>query len=228
MRYSPNSSFALGLDDRCNEEYASKLIPRAVGYSAGLLNYFFRGSINMKIDPNGVGYVIENKSNETLTGTFSLYYDKLNGERVPIISWPLPSINPNGQGIVSFTAPTDPYRNDPNSYILVFNGQMGYETNAVIGKVVRDLPLPAPIPEPPLNGYIYGPPRDPGLKWSAVSGSGIYEICIDCSGSAGTPIIVDSTTYPDVADLSAGSHTWKVRTLTYSGTPGPCLIQSLS
>ena len=30
------------LDDRCHEEYAQYLVPRAVGYSAGLLDYFFR------------------------------------------------------------------------------------------------------------------------------------------------------------------------------------------
>ncbi len=29
-------------DEKCHEDYAQKLIPRAVGYSAGLLNYFFR------------------------------------------------------------------------------------------------------------------------------------------------------------------------------------------
>ena len=40
-------------DEACHEDYAEKLIPRAVGYSAGLLNYFFRGAINMV--PNASG-----------------------------------------------------------------------------------------------------------------------------------------------------------------------------
>jgi hypothetical protein len=35
------------LDKECWKEYASKLIPRAVGYSAGLLDYFFRGTIEI-------------------------------------------------------------------------------------------------------------------------------------------------------------------------------------
>ena len=35
------------LDEECHEDYAKLLIPRAVGYSAGLLNYFFRGEIDM-------------------------------------------------------------------------------------------------------------------------------------------------------------------------------------
>jgi hypothetical protein len=34
-------------DETCHRDYASKLIPRAVGYSAGLLNYFFRGVLEI-------------------------------------------------------------------------------------------------------------------------------------------------------------------------------------
>ncbi|WP_084813710.1 PD40 domain-containing protein [Desulfogranum japonicum] len=36
------------LDDQCYLEYAKKLIPRAVGYSATLLDYFFRGKIDIQ------------------------------------------------------------------------------------------------------------------------------------------------------------------------------------
>lgn len=42
------------LDNRCHEEYAQKLIPRAVGYSAGLLDYFFRGNIEITLPDSGV------------------------------------------------------------------------------------------------------------------------------------------------------------------------------
>jgi len=33
------------IDDECARQYASKLLPRAVGYSAALLDYFFRGRL---------------------------------------------------------------------------------------------------------------------------------------------------------------------------------------
>jgi hypothetical protein len=36
-------------DNKVNEDYAAKLLPRAVGYSAGLLDYFFRGSIDIQL-----------------------------------------------------------------------------------------------------------------------------------------------------------------------------------
>lgn len=35
------------IDDKCAKNYAELLIPRAVGYSAGLLDYFFRGSLEI-------------------------------------------------------------------------------------------------------------------------------------------------------------------------------------
>ncbi len=36
-------------DEKCHEDYAARLIPRAVGYSAKLLDYFFRGSIEITV-----------------------------------------------------------------------------------------------------------------------------------------------------------------------------------
>jgi len=41
-------------DTNCHEDYAEKLIPRTVGYSAGLLNYFFRGSIEVTLPSSGI------------------------------------------------------------------------------------------------------------------------------------------------------------------------------
>jgi hypothetical protein len=42
-----NGHKVYSLDEECHKEYASFLIPRAVGYSAGLLNYFFRGTLEV-------------------------------------------------------------------------------------------------------------------------------------------------------------------------------------
>jgi hypothetical protein len=61
------------LDNECFKEYATKLIPRAVGYSASLIDYFFRGSMEITppdqfvyavidggiVDPDN-SYVVEN------------------------------------------------------------------------------------------------------------------------------------------------------------------------
>ncbi len=52
-RYFPgnDSYLPVGLDPYCYEEYASHLIPRAVGYSADLLKYFFRGEMGLRVLP---------------------------------------------------------------------------------------------------------------------------------------------------------------------------------
>lgn len=49
------------------------LIPRAIGYSAGLINFFFRGGINLVPDPNTAnpgGYLLKNLGEEEISGTF--------------------------------------------------------------------------------------------------------------------------------------------------------------
>jgi hypothetical protein len=49
-RYANTMQLNFTVDDpEVNKDYAAKLIPRAVGYSAGLLDYFFRGSIDIKL-----------------------------------------------------------------------------------------------------------------------------------------------------------------------------------
>jgi hypothetical protein len=45
------------LDEKCYEQYAKKLIPRAIGYSAALLDYFFRGTIEIT-PPNDFVYSV--------------------------------------------------------------------------------------------------------------------------------------------------------------------------
>ncbi len=42
------------LDELCHKDYASMLVPRAVGYSAALIDYFFRGEIEVTL-PGSIG-----------------------------------------------------------------------------------------------------------------------------------------------------------------------------
>jgi hypothetical protein len=132
------------LDDKVYNDYAALLIPRAVGYSAGLLNYFFRGDIDMiSDDTTGSGYVIVNNSDEDMNGTFELFYDKTTDERIkigiPVLSTSLAigkntSAN-NKSPNITFTAPTD--AKEPGKYVLVFKGKIGNEEGAVVGKIIE-------------------------------------------------------------------------------------------
>ncbi len=131
----------LKLDGKCHQDYAQKLIPRAVGYSAGLLDYFFRGKMDMIKDPNNPNqYIIKNLSNENMFGAFSLYYDDTNNNRYLVASWGNLAINANSQSSsVTFTAPSSPAPKEKGKYILVFQGTFGNEIGAVMGKVVEGL-----------------------------------------------------------------------------------------
>jgi len=42
------------MDDHVYREYADRLLPRAVGYSAALINYFFRGTIAITLPSSGI------------------------------------------------------------------------------------------------------------------------------------------------------------------------------
>jgi len=62
-KYLPSllKSSGLILDQECYKDYAQKLIPRAVGYSAGLLDYFFRGVLEISA-PDQYVYAITDGS----------------------------------------------------------------------------------------------------------------------------------------------------------------------
>jgi len=49
-------------DDECHLDYASMLIPRAVGYSAAFINYLFRGQIEMSLPEEGIYSFVLNDS----------------------------------------------------------------------------------------------------------------------------------------------------------------------
>jgi hypothetical protein len=142
----PNGSKYLGLklDQTVYSDYATLLIPRAVGYSAGLLNYFFRGKLGYT-SQTGNAIKIINESGEGMQGTFSLYYDNKDGFRQQVVYLDKPQWEnlalPAG-GIsepLAFQIPPD--ASNVGEYMLVFQGGLGAEQEAVVGRQVH---LPPP------------------------------------------------------------------------------------
>ncbi len=127
------------VNDFTMESAANILVRHAVGYSAGLLDYFFRGRIDMVKDPNTTGqYLIQNKTAEPMSGTFSLYYDDIGNNRLLVASWSNVTVSPNGQSSsVTFKAPTSPQPKEKGKYILVFQGSMGNEEGTIVGTLVK-------------------------------------------------------------------------------------------
>jgi hypothetical protein len=130
-----------GLDERVHEEYARRLIPRAVGYSAAVLDYFFRGRLELGFDPapgdaGGLTLTLINRSPEALgPGTLGVFYDDATGERRPI-----PGGSIEIQGVIQpdeaiVPALTLGPEATVNPVIAAYRGKLGSEANAVIGKV---------------------------------------------------------------------------------------------
>jgi hypothetical protein len=67
------------LDLECYKEYAQNLIPRAVGYSAGLLNYFFRGTLDVSWPETGVYSIADgSQTSYTANGNHHQQFTKIN------------------------------------------------------------------------------------------------------------------------------------------------------
>jgi hypothetical protein len=121
------------LDDHVYADYAKELFPRAVGYSAGLIDYFFRGKLAIVLAGlNGVK--VRNNSSEPLSdGTLSIWYD--NGAYNRIWLGEITLLNPISPGQMSELIPVSPPSDNtiPGRYWVVFQGTLGSEANAVIG-----------------------------------------------------------------------------------------------
>jgi len=141
----------LRLDEATHKDYASKLIPRAVGYSAGLLNYFFRGkmeALNVRsvndASGNCAGMTLKIKNmmqDETMgPGKFVVSYQYRNYGENSIIygkSNEVESVEDilfGGTGVSDFNFTFDrPIPADASEvkYLLVFRGILGNEEGAV-------------------------------------------------------------------------------------------------
>jgi hypothetical protein len=225
------------LDEQCHEDYTEKLIPRAVGYSTGLIDYFFRGEIEVD-QINAESITITNNSSETMVGIFTLYYDATNGNRKPVENgqpnneWPLSLQAGQTSNELTFTEPTDIA--EGTQYILVFKGSLGSETGAVVGKVVVEkCPLftaslltgPAPLSlrvypnaqdRPELDNFLYDF-NDGSFSYSDTGyylGSSVH---VYVNAGAYTPVVhySDEPIWEELPDVLLNKRTYRRQTPYY-------------
>lgn len=125
------------------DEIIQPLLPRAVGYSAGLLDHFFRGRLAMEAEPALLGdrggartVLIRNLSAEPMRGTITFYYDDdLDGERKPAGGPITVDIPPGGQvgghgdpEYFRFQVPVV----QTGPYLAVFQGDLGEERESAL------------------------------------------------------------------------------------------------
>ncbi len=142
-RQAPPPSGGWTMDDRVHADYAKLLLPRAVGYSASLFDYFFRGKLNVDVstDPNDMSLVrVEgtNGSTEKLDGgTLELYSEDITGARIAATPVGTNTVTADpGQPIsATFRLPAN-----SDKLMAVYKGKLGDEApqgdfpGAIIGK----------------------------------------------------------------------------------------------
>ncbi len=128
-----------GLDDNVFENYAELLLPRAVGYSAALLDYFFRGKIEATSDVrlNAQGEwrvyvkIVNRTAGEAVAGDVEFYDETVDGARVFVASSPL-TLLPDGDTELDLDIRSSGDGSPlPSRYLLVFRGMLGAEESAV-------------------------------------------------------------------------------------------------
>ena len=137
-----NDDNEIGFDDVTYQSAASMLIPKAVSYSAGLMNYFFRGKIGLPTPTTTWDGTekknqieIKNDSAEAFgQGTWELYYDDVSGNRTKLDAFDASAYSGLAAG-ASFTAKFPEVLCDGGyGFTLVFKGQIGNEQNAIATK----------------------------------------------------------------------------------------------
>lgn len=136
----------VAFDDAVFSDYSEKLIPRAIGYSAALIKYFFRGSISIEV-MGSEEINIKNSADEDMEGEFSLFYSATDGNTHPVPNASMSislAVNQVYSGF-HFTEPTD--MSEPGKYLLVFKGRLGAETppssdwGAVVAKTFETISI---------------------------------------------------------------------------------------
>jgi hypothetical protein len=138
-------------DPNVLSNYHNVFIPKAVEYSAGLLDYFFRGKLNVCIvsgsDANTLGLFVQNKSGTNFyNGMFQLYSEDGAGTRTLILTTNLSDLFPgtasladNASVTMDFTPPAVP----ATAYVAVYQGTIGATGSTPLDPVDENIAIAA-------------------------------------------------------------------------------------
>ncbi|MHB8455651.1 MAG: hypothetical protein ACYDDO_13390 [Acidiferrobacterales bacterium] len=133
----------------------------SLGYSAGLINYFFRGKLavdDVNDDGDQIEIDVENDSgvaNVLRNGTFTFYYEAQDGTRKPspVISGgrvTAAGLADRAEQTLTIQKPSDVDMTQDTPYIIVFRGTIGYEEG-----------IAAIVSAPALSGFVVSPNYTP-------------------------------------------------------------------
>ncbi len=120
------------MDDNVYSDYAQRLIPRAVGYSVGLLNYFFRGTIAISLPTNGVYSYIDSSQTGFTKITLLAQNNTSTGDEI---------LDGSIELVVKYKiAHDDPFQSLPVETDTEFSYKIAPEANSI-----RSIPKNSPV-----------------------------------------------------------------------------------
>jgi hypothetical protein len=124
-------------------QVAAHMLPRAVGYASGVLDYFFRGAISVtgvEWAPSGITLRVRNDSAEDLEGTFEVFARHQPGSaaerrtRLAVLEDGEPVLlGPGEEWWFDLAVPPDIVPSA--AHVLIFKGRLGLEEDAVVSQV---------------------------------------------------------------------------------------------
>jgi len=112
-------------DDGVLQDYHDRLIPKAVEYSTGILDYFFRGTMLVNVGLANSSFIFTNfntSGQDFTNGSFYLFQDDTNGNRVLLQKYPLIGVLTNGYSTnLIFSGSALP----TNKFLLIYQGTIG-------------------------------------------------------------------------------------------------------
>ncbi len=124
-------------------QVAAHMLPRAVGYASGVLDYFFRGAMSVTgvwWTPSGITISVRNDGAEDMEGTLEVFARHQPGSpaerrtRLAGLAGGVPVLlGPGEQRAFALPVPADAVPSA--AHVLVFKGRLGLEAEAVAGQI---------------------------------------------------------------------------------------------
>jgi hypothetical protein len=172
-------------DDAVNDVKHQVLLPRAVAFSAGMINFFFRGNITLTPPPSSASlskiWTLTNNGSESISGFTDLLSENSAGVRSQVTTIPV-SLASGQSAQYSVEVPSG-----TTKMIAAFKGRIGLEGNAsgdrsstegvaVTGHVVAyQLPLPTITVSRSPAPYVAG--QQGAVTWSSTNATSVSVAC---------------------------------------------------
>jgi hypothetical protein len=126
-------------DTNVLHDYHDILIPKAVKYSAGLLDYFFRGTLTAFI--YGTNYTVQNTSGQDFSGGSFFLLQDVNGTRTLLQQFPVTGLLPAGgtSNLLYSGSTPAPGAN----MLIVYHGTIGVASGSALDPVDANLGIAA-------------------------------------------------------------------------------------